>query len=324
MTPPLRRLAPALLRGAPLCVFLAALVAFGLVAPRFLTVDNLVNILVQSSAVTIVATGMTFVLLTGGIDLSVGAIMFLAAVAAGKMALGGAPLGLTLAVVVPVGLLCGAVNALLVTRLRLMAFIATLATLSIGRGLGLYITQTRAMNLPEEFLRVGSARVLGLPLPVLLMGAVVVAAHLVLSRTALGRQLYAVGHDPEAALKAGIEVRRILGTAYLASGLCAAIGGLVLVAQLAAVSPTLGVQWELDAIAAAVLGGTSLYGGKGRVLPGTLFGAVLIQTVRNGLNLINADPYIYPVVIGGILFASVFLDSLRTARLRALRRRQGA
>jgi ribose transport system permease protein len=316
-----RKSSNVLVRIAPWLLSLAAVAFFGLRAPRFLTINNLVNILVQTSGMAIVATGMTFVLLTAGIDLSVGAIMFLAAVAAGKLTLGGAPLWLALTVIVPVGLICGAINAFFITRLRLMAFVVTLATLSIGRGIGLYVTQTRAMNLPDDFLRVGAARFLGVPFPVVLMVLVLGAAHLVLSRTALGRQIYAVGHDREVAQKAGINVRGILGFTYLASGLCAAIGGLVLLAQLATVSPTLGERWEFEAIAASVLGGTSLYGGKGHVLPGTFLGAVLIQTIRNGLNIINADPYLYPVVLGAVIFLAIFLDGARQARLREARRR---
>jgi ribose/xylose/arabinose/galactoside ABC-type transport system permease subunit len=321
MRPALGRIARDWPGAVPTLAAGAGLLLFGLWAPRFLTAENLVNILVQSSAVAIVATGMTFVLLTGGIDLSVGSIMFLGAVAAGKLALGGAPVWLALLVIPPVGLLAGAVNLVLVTRLRILAFVATLATLSIGRGLGLYITQTRAMNLPDEFLRVGSARVGGVPMPIVTMALVLAAAHVVLSRTALGRQVYAVGHDAEAAEKAGINVRAVVGFTFLASASCAAIGGLVLLVQLAAVSSTLGERWEFEAIAAAVLGGTSLYGGKGRVLPGTLAGALLIQTIRNGLNVANADPYLYPVVLGAVVFLAVLLDRVRSTRLRKRQRR---
>lgn len=315
------RMAVAMLRAAPALLFLAAIVGFGLWSPRFLTVANGVNILIQSSAVAIVAAGMTFVLLTAGIDLSVGSIMFLAAIAAGKLALGGWSPWMAIAVVPPVGLACGLFNAAIITRLRMMPFIVTLATLSIGRGLGLFITQTRAMNLPDEFLRVGSARVLGVvPLPIATMAAVLIVAHVVLSRTPIGRQIYAVGNDAEAAQKAGIRVGRVLAFAYVASGFCAAIGGVLLVSQYAAVSPSLGERWEFQAIAAAVLGGTSLFGGKGRVLPGTLFGAVLIETIRNGLNIINADPYLYPVVTGGVIFLAVALDALRHQRIALLKR----
>ncbi len=311
----------ALLRAAPMLLFLGAVLGFGLMAPRFLSIENATHILIQSSAIAIVATGMTFVLITAGIDLSVGSIMFLAAVVAGKLALAGAPAWLALMAVVPVGLACGAINALFITRLRMLPFIVTLATLYLGRGVGLFVTQTRAMNLPDDFLQLGSARALGVPVPILLMAAVLVGAQVVLSATPLGRQIYAVGNDREASKKAGIRVGRVLACAYLASGLCAAIGGLVVVVQLAAVSPSLGERWEFEAIAAAVLGGASLFGGKGHVLPGTLLGAVLIQTIRNGLNIVNADPYAYPVLMGAVIFLAVALDSLRNARLRELHRR---
>lgn len=321
MTPQRLRLAVVLLRLAPALLFVVMVIGFGLWAPRFLSAENALNILVQSSAVGIVATGMTLVLVTAGIDLSVGSIMFLSAIAAGKLAIAGAPIWLALAAVPVVGLLCGAVNALLIAGPGMRPFIVTLATLYIGRGLGLFVTQTREMQLPAEVLSVGAATIVGIPMPVVLMLAVMVAAQLFVGQTSIGRQFYAVGHDPESARTAGIHVRRIIALAYVVSGACAALGGLVLVSQLAAVDPKLGEGREFDAIAAVVLGGTSLFGGKGRVLPGTLFGAVLIQTLRNGLNFVNADPYLYPVAMGVVIFLAVALDGLRHARLRELRRR---
>jgi ribose transport system permease protein len=167
------------------------------------------------------------------------------------------------------------------------------------------------MNLPDELQRLATARPGGVPLPVLLMVAVLVLGHLLLTRTAFGRQVLAVGHDAAAARKAGIDVGRVLRRVYTLSGVCAAVGGLVALVQLGAVSPTFGRERELDAIAAAVLGGTSLAGGRGNVLPGALLGAVTIQTVYNGLNLVNADPYSYPLITSSIIFLAVLLDSLR-------------
>ena len=155
----------------------------------------------------------------------------------------------------------------------------------------------------------------GIPLPVLVLAAVLVAAHVVLERTAFGRHLYAVGADPEIARRAGVPVRRTLLGAYAAAGVLAALGGAVAVAQLGAVSPTFGREREFAAIAAAVLGGVSLFGGKGRVLPGVLLGTLLLQTVENGLVIVNADPYLYPMVLASVIFAAVLLDSLQ-ARAR--------
>ena len=314
-------LSQAALRNASPLLFIAVLAVFSLLSPRFLAANNFLNILIQSASTAIVATGMTFVLLTAGIDLSVGSVMFVSAALAGKLALAGQPLWLACAVILLTGTLYGAINALFITRLRIIPFIVTLATLYFGRGLGLWITETRAMNLPESMLRIGSARIAGIPFPVLMLGIVVLTAHLTLTRTSFGRQIYALGNDADAARKAGIRTDRIKFAVYVISGLCAAIGGLVSVAQLGAVSPSFGNQREFAAIAAAVLGGTSLFGGRGAVLPGTLLGALLIQTIENGLVIVNADPYLYPLVMSAIIFLAVLLDSLRNQQLRRSQRR---
>jgi ribose transport system permease protein len=300
------------LQHAALLLFALVVAAFSLLAPRFFALSNFTNILVQAAATAIIATGMTFVLLTAGIDLSVGSVMFVAAAVAGKLVLNGQPLWLACLAILGIGLLAGVLHAFFITRLGVIPFIVTLATLYAGRGLGLWLTETRALNLPESILRIGAARLIGVPLPLWLLAFVVVAAHLVLTRTAFGRQLYAVGHNAEAARKAGINVRGLQTAVYVISGGCAALGGLVAVAQLGAVSPTFGNSREFAAIAAAVLGGTSLFGGRGSVLPGTLLGAALIQTVENGLVIINADPYLYPLVMSAVIFLAVLLDSLRT------------
>jgi ribose transport system permease protein len=300
-----------LLRYPAAAILLAVGAVFSLLSPRFLDPANLVNIVVQCASVGIVATGMTFVLLTAGIDLSVGAIMFVSAAVAGKMAIAGQPLALVFAAILGIGAACGAVNALFVTRAGVKAFVVTLATLYVGRGLGLWITQTRALNLPESLLQVGSARLLGVPVPVLVLAATLAAAQVVLARTPFGRHVYAVGHDPASARRAGLPVGRILFAVYVVSGLLAALGGAVAIAQLGAVSPTFGREREFAAVAAAVLGGVSLFGGRGSVLPGVLLGAVLIQTVENGLVIVNADPYLYPIILAGVIFLAVLLDGIR-------------
>lgn len=310
------------LEAVPLALLACVYGVFGAISPRFLDPANLLNILVQSSSIAIVGVGMTFVLLTAGIDLSAGSIMFLSAAVAGKMVLAGYPLGAAALAVLAIGLLFGAVNATLIARWRVLAFIATLATLYAGRGVGLFLTETRAMNLPENLVRIGTGRLLGVPLPIWILAAVAAAAHLVLTRTPFGRQVYAVGNDAEAAVKAGIDARSVTARVYVIAGFCAALGGLVAVAQLGAVSPTFGNQREFAAIAAAVLGGTSLFGGRGQVLPGTLLGAVLIQTVESGMVIANADPYSYPMVTAAIIFLAVLLDSVRQAYARRLSRRR--
>jgi ribose transport system permease protein len=310
------------LNQAPVLLFIVVLAAFGVLSPKFFTGDNLVNLLVQSSSTVVVGIGMTFVLLTAGVDLSVGAIMFVAAAVAGKLLLGGAPLPLALLAILAVGIAFGLVNAMLVTRLRIVAFIATLGMLYVGRGLGLWITETRAMNLPESFLHIGTARWLAVPVPLWIFAGALALAHVVLTRTPFGRQVYATGCGLEVARKAGINTRLILGSVYVICGFCAALGSILSLAQLGSVSPTFGTNREFTAIAAAVLGGTSLFGGRGAVFPGTVLGAVLMQSVENGLVILNADPYLYPLITSAIIFLAVLIDSQRTRLLTRLNRRR--
>lgn len=305
-----------LLDYAPVGLLALVLGIFGALDGRFLAPGNLTQIVVQSAPIAVVATGMTLVLLTAGVDLSVGAVMFIGAGLAGRMALSGQPLALCLAVLPAIGLLGGAVNAFLVTRLRLVAFIATLATLYIGRGVGRWITQTRALNLPDSLLAIGSARWLAVPMPVWVAGGVVLLAQLALSFTPSGRQLYALGNNPEAARRAGLNTGRLLAGAYVLCGLCAGVGGLLALGQLGAVSPKFGELYEFDAITAAVLGGTSLFGGRGRVFPGTVLGAILLKSIFNGLVIVQADPYLFPLITSAIIFVAVLMDTLRQRFIR--------
>ncbi|MBN9692696.1 MAG: ABC transporter permease [Verrucomicrobia bacterium] len=305
-----------LLQAATPLLFLMVVLVFGLLEPRFFSFSNLQGILLQSTATALVAVGMTFVLLVAGVDLSVGALMFVGAALAGKLILAGQPVALALAVMLAVGVVGGTVNALLVTRLRLIAFVATLGLLHVGRGLGLWITQTRAMNLPDSFLQLGSAQWLGLPLPLWLLSVVVLAAWTLLNRTPFGRHLYATGFSEEAARKAGLPTRRIIGLAYVLCGACAGLGGMVALAQLGAVSPSFGEYYEFEAITACVLGGISLFGGRGQVFPGPILGAVLVKSLFNGLVMIQADPYLFPVITGAVIFFAVGVDSLRARWLQ--------
>ncbi len=307
---------------APVLLYAGVIGTFGILSPSFLSTENFLNIFVQCSAVAIVAIGMTFVLLTAGIDLSVGSIMFLCSAIAGTSVLHGEfPVALALLFMVIGGLFCGAVNGYFVARKGMAPFIVTLSMLFVARGSGLWITQTRSMNLPDTFRQLATTRLLGIPVPVLVLAVVVITAHLILTRTVFGRQLYAVGNNPHAAERAGIDVPNTLMAVYIISGACASIGGMITLAQLAAVSPNLGQGRELDVIAAAVLGGASLFGGRGTAF-GAVLGAVLVETVRNGMNVIDADPYVYPVIIGLIIFAAVLLDSTRHRHLAKLRRRK--
>jgi ribose transport system permease protein len=308
------------LQNAPALLFAVLLAAFALLSDRFLTPANFVNIVIQAAHVGIIAIGMTFVLLIGGIDLSVGANMYVCAAVLGLF-LKDLPLVVAFPLVALVGLVFGAVNAWFITRLRVAAFITTLSTLFIGRGIALYFSGSKMVGFSPAVLSLGRASYLGVPSAIWAFVVVFVVAFVALGQTTFGRQIYAVGADPDAAAKAGINVRRIVFSVYCIAGVCAAVGGLVSLSQVAVASSTFGYQKEFPVIAAAVLGGTSLFGGRGGVL-GTVFGAVLIQTVENGLVMIDADPYIYPLVISVIIFIAVFIDSSRTAILERLERRQ--
>lgn len=313
-----------LLDAVPLALFALIVLLFGAASERFLTLENASQILAQSAPIVIVAAGMTFVLLTAGVDLSVGALMFVGAGLVGHLALSGQPVWVCALVMIAAGAAGGLANAVLVARFGLVAFVATLATLYIGRGLGRWITGTRAMNLPDTFLAFGAGELLGVPVAVWIAGAVAAASQFVLSSTPFGRQLYALGANREAARKAGLDTRRLTMAVYVISGGCAGLGGLLALSRLGAVSPRFGELYEFEAITAAVLGGTSLYGGHGRVLPGTVVGALLVRTIFSGLVTVQADPYLYPLVTAGIIFLAVLVDSARVQLAATLIRRAAA
>ncbi|MCB2053547.1 MAG: ABC transporter permease [Geminicoccaceae bacterium] len=316
-----RRVALMALKNAPAIAFAVVLVVFALLSDRFLTVANFTNIVTQASHVAIMAIGMTFVLLTAGIDLSVGAVMYVC-VAVLALLFGDLPVLVAFPLVALLGLALGAVNGFFVVQLRgLHPFIITLATLFILRGIALWMTDTRMVFVAEPIMSLGRTSYLGVPWAIWMFAGVFLSAWIVLRQTPFGRQIYAVGQDPAAAAKAGIDVPRVLFAVYCICGLCAALGGLVSIAQVAAASSTFGFQKEFPVIAAAVLGGTSLFGGRGGVV-GTIFGAILIQTVENGLVMTNANPYLYPLVTSAIIFFAVLVDSQRSRILDAMNRRK--
>ena len=308
-----------LLQNTSLILFLLVVVLFASQSHRFLSVRNFLNIVTQASHVAILGLGMTMVLLTAGIDLSVGAVMYLAVAIMGTF-FKGQPPALALAVCLATGLAFGAVNAFFIVRVRVAAFITTLAMLFIGRGLALYLTDTRMVFLDQTILVLGRTRYLGVPWAIWVFATLLLLVWLVLAQTPFGRQVYATGENPEAATKAGIDVPRVLVAVYVLSGGLAGIAGFVSAIQVGAASPTFGQEKEFAAVAAAVLGGTSLFGGRGGVL-GTVFGAVLIQTVNNGLVIINANPYVYPLVTAAIIFLAVLVDSQRARLVAVLNRR---
>lgn len=316
-----RTVLPKLLNGVPVLLLLALLAIMHARSPGFLAPDNLVNILVQAGGIGIAAVGMALVLIAAGVDLSVGGVMFVSVAVAGKLVLSGHPVWLGFGAGLGVGLAAGLANAFFVIRCKVTPFIATLAMLFIARGFGLWITRNQTMNMPDSVTGLGSATVGSVPAPVLVLAAVAISAHILLTATPFGRQIYAVGSNPETARKAGINVTAILVGVYLLCGLCAALSGWVSLTQAGTVSPRFGLNMELLAIAAALLGGTSLFGGRGTILPGIVIGALLIQSVEAGLVNLNADPYLHPMITSAIIFLAVLLDSLRGRALERLGRR---
>ena len=310
----------AILRWVPLIFLAAVLIGFGALSPRFLSVQNLGAILVQSSWLMVVALGVNFVLLTANVDLSVGATMYLAAVVVG-MGLSAAPAWICLLVAVLVGSLFGIINGLFVIRLQLPAFIATLATTFIGRGLGLFLSSTKMVFAGPAVTNLGRAKLVGAPMPLLLAAVAVLLAWLLLHATPFGSYIRSVGADREGASRAGVPSQVVTWSVFGLSGAFAGLGGFISLTQTSAASAAFGQGAEFLAIAAAVLGGTSLFGGRGS-LWAPVVGAVLIMTVQNGLVMINANPYAYPVITGAVIFLATLLDSTRSGLVARIGRRQ--
>jgi ribose transport system permease protein len=291
---------------------LSGLLALALVlwtlTPHFLTISNLLNIAEQATIIAIIAVGMTFVIITGGIDLSVGSVLALAGVIMASALHSGLPLPLALLVGVGAGLLCGLVNGLLITVGRLPPFIATLGMMSVARGAALMFTEGRPISgFPENFRSLATGEVLRVPAPVIIMIGVYVIAHFVLRRTKLGRYTYAIGGNEEAALLSGINVKLYKTMVYGIAGLLSGLAAILLTARLNSAQPIAGMSYELDAIAATVIGGTSLLGGEGTVV-GTLIGALIMAVLRNGLNLLGVSSFIQQIVIGTVIIVAVLID----------------
>jgi len=310
-----------LLNNSTIVLFVVIFLFFGIQSERFLTLESLVNIIKQASFTGIIAVGMTFVLLTAGIDLSVGSNMYLSSVIAGLLmrsqGIGVVP-GLLIALMV--GALFGAFNAFCIVRLKVIPFMVTLATLVMGRGIGTALTQSTQIDFPQSMLEFGQIQLIGIPMPIIAFALVVLVAYLILTQTQFGRQVYAVGNDPEAAKKAGINTGWVIARVYILCGLCAALSGFILISQIGRLDRSFAEGREFDAIAAAVLGGTSLFGGVGNVF-GAVVGALLIQMVQAGLVFNSVNLYLQPMVKALIIFLAIFFDSLRDANLKKLKRR---
>jgi ribose transport system permease protein len=312
-------------RARPLIALFILCLLLGLASDRFFTVANGLNVLRQISVNVCIATGMTLVVLAGGIDLSVGAVLACCgALSAGLLTRGlsfpafdlfvGFTLTGALLVALLAGLAFGFFNGWMVTNFRVPPFVATLAMLTIARGLTMLYTEGHPISqLGTGFAQLGSGSWIGIPVPVWIATGVVLAAHVMTRMTRMGRYIYAIGGNEEAARLSGIHIAGVKTKVYAIAGALAALGGLIVTARLDSAQPNAGTGYELDAIAAVVIGGTSLSGGRGSVV-GTVMGAVIIGVLNNGLVLLNVSPFWQQVVKGSVILLAVIVDRMGNQR----------
>jgi ribose transport system permease protein len=294
----------------------ALVVLFANLSEPFLSVTNLLNITRQVSILAILSVGMTIAIISGGIDLSVGSIIaFVGVVVAGALTNWALPVWLAIVVGLLVGALIGAVNGSLIAFAGVPPFIATLGTMTAFRGLTFMYTDGYPIyNLPRSFGWLGAGYVAGIPVPTILMVIAGAVAWVALAKTPFGVHIYAIGANETAARRVGVRVVRTKLLAYIATGVLAAVSAIVLTARLRAGLPTSGFTYELTAIAAVILGGTSISGGIGSVV-GTILGALLLGVLSNGLTLLNVEPYVLEVITGAVIIVAVLLDSLKNKQV---------
>jgi ribose/xylose/arabinose/galactoside ABC-type transport system permease subunit len=298
-----------LLKYKMLLILLAMIIGMTLASNVFLSSRNIVNIMRQISINAIIATGMTFVIITGGIDLSVGSILAVSAVVSAYMVKHlGVPIPLVMIISIVAGGLCGLCNGLIISRLNVPPFISTLAVMTAGRGLAYRIADGRPIvDLSESFLKIGRGKFLSIPNPIWYMILILFIGFIILQKTKFGRFVYYIGDNEEAARVSGISVKGVKTIVYTLAGLCAGFGGVILCSRINSGQPQAGLTYELDAIAAVVIGGTSLSGGIGSI-GGTIIGAVIIGIIYNGMNLLNVSPFNQMIAMGLVILGAVILD----------------
>jgi ribose transport system permease protein len=285
-------------------------VVFASLTDVFMTERNLINILQQSSINACVAIGMTLVIISGGIDLSVGPVAALAAVLSATMLVAGYPILICIGAALAIGMLCGLVNGSLIAYFGLQPFIVTLGTLSMFRAFALiYTGGSPVLSVPNEFRTLFSSEIWIFPVPVIVVAILGIIASILLAKTPIGEYILAVGGNEEAARISGVPIARTKITAYVISGLLAALAAVILVARLGAAEPTLGNLWELEAIAASAIGGASLMGGKGSIT-GTILGAIVLGAMRNGLTLLNVQAFYQLLATGVIIILAMLVDRM--------------
>ena len=284
---------------------------------NFLTANNLLNLLLQVTSNALIAFGMTFVILTGGIDLSVGSILALSSALTAGLLGSGMPVTLAILISLILGCILGMMNGLLISYGKLAPCIVTLATMTIFRGATLVYTNgnpiTKGLSDTFLFQFLGQGYIVGIPFPVIIMFIVFIVLNVLLHKTAFGKSVYAIGGNEKAAYISGVKLNKVKIIIYSISGIMASISGLIITSRLSSAQPTAGASYEMDAIAAVVLGGTSLSGGKGRIL-GTLIGALIIGVLNNGLNIIGVSAFWQQVVKGVVILIAVLIDRFKVVK----------
>lgn len=317
----------ALHKLSALITLLLLILAFSFTSPAFLSVNNGLTVLLQTSVIGLLAIGMTMVIITGGIDLSVGSVLALSGVATGLLIKAGLPVVPSMGLGIVTGGLCGFINGLVITKMRITPFVVTLGMMMIARGVALQLTGAAPISrLGEAFGKLGNGsffRVVemqangfpkvifaGIPYPAVLLLVVAAIGAFLLQRRQIGRHIFSVGSNEEAARLSGISVERTKIWAYTTSGALAGLAGVVLMSRLVTVQPNEGVMYELDAIAASVIGGASLMGGVGSI-SGSMIGAFIIGVLRNGLNMAGTSAFIQQIIIGVVVIGAVYVDQIR-------------
>jgi ribose transport system permease protein len=307
-----RTLKEKLNRNKSLLVLILFSISIAIVNPRFLTVSNILNILRQTSINSIIAAGMTFVIISGGIDLSVGSTLAVSGAVAAAMLAQGVNCLLVVLATLAIGALIGVFNGVVISKGKIQPFIATLAVMTLMRGYALVFTDGKPISIGNQpsaaaFSYIGAGYFLGIPIPIYIMAVVFALAYYILNHTRTGRYVYSLGCNEEATIYSGINTDRVKIFVYTISGVLAALAGIIITARLSSAQPQAGSGYELDAIAAVVLGGTSLAGGIGTIV-GTIIGALIIGVLNNALNLMDVSSYYQLLLKGLVILVAVLLD----------------
>jgi inositol transport system permease protein len=290
-------------------ILIGIIILMSILSPAFLDVGNLMNVIKQVSVIGIIAVGVTIVIITTGIDLSSGSVIAFVSVVAASFGHPGTPLIVSLAIGLSLGALAGFINGTLITKGNIPPFIVTLGMMTAARGAALLYSDGRPIgDLSPSFQFIGSGTLLGIPVPIVLFAFVAIVSHLLLSKTKYGKYTYAIGGNEHAAIICGVNVNRMKLIIYTYAGLLSGLAGIILTARVSSGQPSAGMAYELDAIAAAVIGGTSLAGGIGTI-GGTVIGALIIGVLNNGLDLLNVSSYWQQILKGAIIVTAIYFDS---------------